>query len=164
MAVTMCLAMAACGSGATSSSATEKTSSVVSSKPSQVVSSKATSSQAVSSKATSVEGIVKQYFPNSKVEYTENEKELDFTANVEDSMGASLTFASAGGNLAKCLRDIIKFDKNVNIYFITISSPSYPSVITCQVNPDKLRTVTDWSNFTQSDIKSVCDAYSDCKK
>lgn len=164
MATAMCLAMTACGSGATSSSTATKTSSIASSESSKVTSSKVVSSQVVSSKATSVEGIVKQYFPNSKVEYTETEKELDFTANVEDSMGASLTFAAAGGDLAKCLRDIIKFDKNVNVCFVTISSHSYPSVITCQVNPDKLRAVTDWSNFTQSDIKSVCDAYSDCKK
>ena len=111
-----------------------------------------------------VKEIVKTYFPDSNIEYHADSKSLYFSAKVEDSMGASLTFASAGGDLAKCLRDIIKFDKDTNVYDITLSSPTYPSVITCEVNPDKLKSVTDWKDFTQSDIKSICDAYSDCRK
>ncbi|MDD3231271.1 MAG: hypothetical protein PHE09_18965 [Oscillospiraceae bacterium] len=111
-----------------------------------------------------VKEIVKTYFPDSNIEYHADSKKLYFSAKVEDGMGASLTFAGAGGDLAKCLRDIMKFDKDTNIYDITLSSPTYSSVITCEINPDKLKSVTDWKDFTQSDIKSVCDAYSDCRK
>lgn len=108
-----------------------------------------------------VEQIITKYFENADIEYHSDTKDLYFFADVEESLGASLTFASAGGDLADCITEIMNFDPSINLYDVTLSSPSYPNLIVCRFSPEKLRAISDWENFTQSDLRSVCDAYSD---
>lgn len=111
--------------------------------------------------ASSVEDIVLSYFDGAKIEYHEDTKDLYISAEVEDSATTDLTFASAGGNLAKCIRDVMAFDSEVNWKTATLSTASIPSLIDCVFNPDSVKSVANWDDFTQSDLSSVCDIYYD---
>ena len=112
----------------------------------------------------SVESIIKSNFKNSevKIELDKKTNNLYLDVKTKDYATASGAFNVEGGNLARCIRDVMKFNKNINWQDVTISCETYPSIITCIFNADAVKSISDWTNFTQSDLKSVCEAYSDC--
>lgn len=112
----------------------------------------------------SVESIIKSNFKNSevKIELDKETNNLYLDVKTKDYATASGAFDVEGGNLARCIRDVMKFNKNINWQDVTISCGTYPNIITCIFNADEVKSISDWTNFTQSDLKSVCDAYSDC--
>lgn len=112
----------------------------------------------------SVESIIKSNFKNSevKIELNKETNNLYLDVKTKDYATADGAFNVEGGNLARCIREVMKFNKDINWQDVTISCETYPSIITCLFNADAVKNISDWTNFTQSDLKSVCDAYSDC--
>lgn len=112
----------------------------------------------------SVESIIKSNFKDSdvKIEFDKETNNLYLDVKTKDYSTAGGAFNVEGGRLARCVKEVMKFNKDVNWQDVTISCETYPSIITCIFNADAVKNISDWDNFTQSDIKSVCDAYSDC--
>lgn len=112
----------------------------------------------------SVESIIKSNFKDSdvKIEFDKETNNLYLDVKTKDYSTAGGAFNVEGGRLARCLKEVMKFNKDVNWQDVTISCETYPSIITCIFNAGAVKNISDWDNFTQSDIKSVCDAYSDC--
>lgn len=122
------------------------------------------SEKANETEANSPDQIVLSYFPTAEVEYDSETKNLYITAKVDSDISANSAFNVNGGKLARCVGDIMQKFPDTNIYDVTIYSETFPNILTCVFNPEKLKSITDWENFTQSDIASVCDAYSDSKQ
>lgn len=112
----------------------------------------------------SVESIIKSNFKDSdvKIEFDKETNNLYLDVKTKDYSTAGGAFNVEGGRLARCVKEVMKFNKDVNWQDVTISCETYPSIITCIFNADAVKNISDWDNFTQSDIKSVCDAYYDC--
>lgn len=112
----------------------------------------------------SVESIIKTNFKDSevKIELDKETNNLYLDVKTKDYATADGAFNVEGGNLARCVGEVMKFNKDINWQDVSISCETHPNIITCIFNADAVKSISDWSNFTQSDIKSVCDAYSDC--
>ena len=112
-------------------------------------------------KPESVPDIVEKYFPGAEIEYHDDTKNLYFSVITDDDASIDIAVTTNGADLARCVGEIMQYDPETNIQDVTISSETFPQIITCIFNPEVLKSITDWENYTQSDIEGSCLAYSD---
>lgn len=116
-------------------------------------------------KKETIEQIVQNHFKDSKVkvEYDKDSNNLYLSVDTPDYQTASSAFNVEGGNLARCIKEVQKEYPNTNWQDVSISCKTFPCIINCIFNADVVKNYKDWDNFTQSDLKKLCDAYSDCQ-